>query len=208
MKTPAVASSQGWDGDAKQDAGHRKINNSNWVFVLCPWSNLSTPVPCSLLFPRNLCLILTRIRNEFQKQMSKSPPLLPRDDWSNSTISSMLEAGTLEKYIFLHHFHPLIFSPTSWGLNFGRIPYTLSVVTMQSSLIERLIWCLQLVYFLEINPECENKALNLRRYNSFFVINNSLPSNHLLSYCIKLHVNIWSAAIKDLLPCFSLPPFK
>ena len=29
MKTPAVASSQDWDGDAKQDAGHRKINYSN-----------------------------------------------------------------------------------------------------------------------------------------------------------------------------------
>lgn len=29
MKTPAVVSSQGWDGDAEQAAGHRKINYSN-----------------------------------------------------------------------------------------------------------------------------------------------------------------------------------
>lgn len=106
----------------------------------------------------------------------------------------MLGAGTLEKHMSLHYFH----SPIPWGLNCGLIPYTLSVVTMQSSLIERLIWCLQLVYFLV-------KPLNVRRYNSCFVINNSLPSNHLLSYCLILYIDIWSAAIKDLLPCFFLP---
>lgn len=129
--------------------------------------------------------------------MSKSPLLLPRDDYSNSTTSAMLETGTLEKHIPLHHLACLHFLPHSMRLKLWTDTVYPVSCDIAICLIERLIWCLQLVYFLV-------KALNSSRHNPCFVINNCFPSNHLLSDCIRLSVDIWSAIIKDLLPCFFL----
>lgn len=97
----------------------------------------------------------------------------------------------------LHHLPLPYFLPHSMRLKL----WTDSVYPCQlwhCNLPDRLIWCLQLVYFLV-------KALNASTHNPCFVINNSFPSNHLLSYCIRLSVDIWSAIIKVLLPCFFLP---
>lgn len=155
-----------------------------------------------LFFPGNLCLIFTEIRSKSRGQMSKSPPLLPRHDWSNSTISSMLGAETLQRNMHLYiPFPSPIFSPMPGGLNFELIQYMLSVTAMP---IERSISCLQLVYFLI-------KALNVRRHNSCFVINKSLSSNHVLSTALSYQLIFDLQQLKIYCCVYSLKqhtPFK
>lgn len=155
-----------------------------------------------LFFPGYLCLILTGIRSKSQRQRSKSPLLLPRYDWSNSTICTMLGAETLQRNMHLYVTFPSpIVSPMPWDLNFGLIQYMLSVMAMP---IERLISCLQLVYFLI-------KTLNVRRNNSCFVINKSLPSNHLLSTALSYQLIFDLQQLKIYCCVYSLKqhtPFK
>lgn len=128
---PAIGSLQGWDGGSQQDAGHRTVNYSNWVCVLCPWSNFSILFPHPILFlPGTLCLILTRIRSKSQKRLSKSPLLFPVDDRSNSPLP-LYWALKLQKNTCLYITFPSpTFSPIPWGLNFELTSYTLSVMTM------------------------------------------------------------------------------
>lgn len=115
--------------------------------------------------------------------MSRSPLLLPKDDCSNSTTSAILGTGTLEEHMPLHYLPLPHFLPHSMRLKLWTDTVYPVSCDIAICLIERLIWCLLLVYFLV-------KALNLSRHNPCFVINNSFPSNHLLSYCIRLSVDI------------------